>query len=196
MAVPTMGIYAASKFALEAASEALYYELKPWNVRVTLVMPGFINSAGFERVILSGQSRHAISKPADPYHRHYAHMIRFVEWMMRHTPSTSESVARTILRTIRCRGSALRVPATWDARLLWWLRRYIPPRIYHALVYASLPHVHRWGPLGPTIAAPLALPSNVTIDGHAAGDDREALRRADQAGAGLPGSARAPTPPL
>ncbi len=163
MAVPTMGIYAASKFALEAATEALYYELMPWNVRVTLIMPGFINSEGFERVILSGQSRHAIADPADPYHRHYAHMIRFVEWVMRRTPSTSESVARTILRAMQRRRPSLRVPATWDARLLWWLRRHVPPRLYHAAVHACLPRVRRWGPHGPSVAAPLVLPERVTI---------------------------------
>ena len=50
MAMPTMSVYSASKFALEGASEALYYELKPWNVSVTLVQPGFMRSDAFEKV--------------------------------------------------------------------------------------------------------------------------------------------------
>jgi NAD(P)-dependent dehydrogenase (short-subunit alcohol dehydrogenase family) len=39
MAIPTMGLYAASKFALEGMSDALAEELEPFGVHVTLVEP-------------------------------------------------------------------------------------------------------------------------------------------------------------
>ena len=33
----------------EGATEALYYEVRPWNIKVSMVQPGFIHSeAGFE----------------------------------------------------------------------------------------------------------------------------------------------------
>ena len=47
---PYGGIYSASKYALEAASEALYYELHPFGVRVLLIEPG-----GFETAIEVGR---------------------------------------------------------------------------------------------------------------------------------------------
>jgi NAD(P)-dependent dehydrogenase (short-subunit alcohol dehydrogenase family) len=56
-AMPTMGYSSASKYALEGASESLWYEMRPWNVQVVLVQPGFINSNAFRRVYYSDAAR-------------------------------------------------------------------------------------------------------------------------------------------
>src|SRR6185312_12581338 len=82
MAMPTMGSYSASKFALEGASEAIWYELRPWNVKVTLLQPGFIHSEGFKNVYLSRLAKDAKENPADPYHKYYRHMEPFISAMM------------------------------------------------------------------------------------------------------------------
>lgn len=41
---PFIGAYAASKFALEALSDALRMELRPWKIHVSVVEPGFIRT--------------------------------------------------------------------------------------------------------------------------------------------------------
>jgi len=43
-AVPGMGPYAASKFALEGLSESLAVTLSPWNIQVSLVEPGMVKN--------------------------------------------------------------------------------------------------------------------------------------------------------
>jgi NAD(P)-dependent dehydrogenase (short-subunit alcohol dehydrogenase family) len=43
-AIPGMGPYAASKFALEGLSESLAVTLSPWNIKVSLVEPGMVKN--------------------------------------------------------------------------------------------------------------------------------------------------------
>jgi NAD(P)-dependent dehydrogenase (short-subunit alcohol dehydrogenase family) len=49
MALPGLGAYASSKFALEGLSEALRHECRPFGIRVTLVEPGAYDTDMFSR---------------------------------------------------------------------------------------------------------------------------------------------------
>ncbi len=153
MAMPTMTVYSASKFALEGASEALYYEVRPWNIRVTLVQPGFINSDGFERVAYTGRSYQGHEDSRSPYHAHYHYMETFIAKIMRRTWATPESVAARIARLIEQKRPPLRVSGTFDAFLFSMLRRLLPRTLYHEVLYRALPGVSRWGRTPPDARA-------------------------------------------
>lgn len=45
ISTPFIGAYCASKFALEALTDALRMELRPWKMQVSLVEPGFIQTS-------------------------------------------------------------------------------------------------------------------------------------------------------
>ncbi len=146
MAMPTMAIYSASKFALEGATEALYYEVKPWGIKVTLIQPGFVHSESFEHVRHTAQSQQSEDDLGEAYHKHYEHMAPFIARLMRFARATPESIARRVDRVIHRRWPPLRVPVTIDARVFGWLRRWMPRPIYHWLLYRALPGVNEWGP--------------------------------------------------
>ncbi len=149
VAMPTMGLYAASKFALEAATEAMYYEVRPFGIQVSLVLPGFIHSPSYLQSIVGDLSRHATQDPDDPYHPHFRNMDQFIDKMMSWTRATPESVARRVVRTMNRTRAPLRVLATWDARLLWWFRRFVPHQFNIWLTYRMLPGQRSWkGPRG------------------------------------------------
>lgn len=143
MAMPTMGLYSASKFALEGASEALWYELKPWNVSVTLVQPGFINSESFRNVAWSKKAKISIEGD-DEYTPYYKHMSQFIEKLMTSAFATPDSIAKKIINLIERDRVPLRMPATIDAHFFSFIRRFMPRYFYHALLYRNLPGISEW----------------------------------------------------
>lgn len=148
MAMPTMSVYSASKFALEGASEALFYEVRPWNIRVSLVQPGFINSDAIERIDYTARSLSAHENLFSPYHAHYHYMTEFIGKLMHLTRATPTSVARRIACLIEQKHPPLRVSGTLDAFLFSMLRRLLPRTLYHEVLYRALPGLNAWGRAG------------------------------------------------
>jgi NAD(P)-dependent dehydrogenase (short-subunit alcohol dehydrogenase family) len=142
MAMPTMGSYTASKWALEGASEALWYEMRPWGVCVTLVQPGFIRSESFARVLRP----EGLDPQSGPYAEYYRRMAPFIASLMRRSRATPDDVARKILAVAVRRRPPLRVSATADARTFHLLRRLLPRALYHAALYRLLPGISAWVP--------------------------------------------------
>ncbi|MCB9876566.1 MAG: SDR family NAD(P)-dependent oxidoreductase [Planctomycetes bacterium] len=146
MAMPTMAIYSASKWALEGATEALWYEVRPWGIHVTLVEPGFIHSESFRNTVWSREGERAAHEHDDGYRAHYDCMAPFVERLMRRARATPDRIARRIAALLRERRPPLRLPATRDAWLFYLLRRLLPRRLYHLVLWRGLPDTRRWGP--------------------------------------------------
>ncbi len=75
IAVPLMGAYCATKFALRAMTQALDAEVRPFGVRALLVEPGFIKTEFGRRAGL--ETKAAIVDPTgSPYHAMHARWAR------------------------------------------------------------------------------------------------------------------------
>jgi NAD(P)-dependent dehydrogenase (short-subunit alcohol dehydrogenase family) len=121
--LPLVGPYHASKFALEALTEALRYELHPFGVRVVAVEPGPMASAFHHnevRVRASGAADSPYAAMTAVYDRASAKLRR----------GPAADVARTILRAATARRPRLRWrvgPTSFTGGIL---RRFVPDRIY------------------------------------------------------------------
>lgn len=146
LAMPTMASYTASKYALEGLSEALWYEAKPLGINVSLIQPGFVRSKAFTRVYYTEKSKSA-QQESETYGDYYANMAPFIERFMKTSLSDSGSIAKTILRVIRTESPPLWIPATLDAYVFYYLRRFVPRRILLPLLFQMLPRARRWGRL-------------------------------------------------
>lgn len=57
LSLPLSGIYSASKFALEALSDALRFELRPWGIEVIVIQPGVFGTDIRARALESWRAR-------------------------------------------------------------------------------------------------------------------------------------------
>lgn len=105
IACSPMTPYSASKFALEALSEALAQEVKPFNIRVAIVEPGIIDTPMARRAAVPSVESH------------YAHVKRFARMFQASlaNPAGPAIVAEKIREVIESGTWQLRQPAGPDA---------------------------------------------------------------------------------
>lgn len=144
LAMPTMASYSASKYALEGASEALWYEMKPLGINVSLIQPGFIRSKSFEKVF-QPEAAVLAQENSQAYSDYYKNMTPFISKLMGHSLSTPESIAKLVLRTIQTENPALWIAATLDAVVFYYMRRLIPRRWLLPILLGLLPNSSSWG---------------------------------------------------
>jgi len=144
LAVPTMASYSASKFALEGAMEALWYEARPFGVNVSLVQPGFVRSKSYERVKFSVRSKLSTNQ-FRPYSLVYKYMIPFVSFLMGIGLATPESIADLVYDVVRTDDPPLWIPAAFDAEFFYYLKRWFPRRFLLPFFYFMLPGSDLWG---------------------------------------------------
>jgi NAD(P)-dependent dehydrogenase (short-subunit alcohol dehydrogenase family) len=104
------GVYAASKFALEALSESLAQEVKPFGIRVALIKPSFIVTP------IIGKALEALPSPEKSS---YPNSVRVSNALFQTATTTGgppEMVAMIIEEAMNDRTSRLRYPVGVPAR--------------------------------------------------------------------------------
>lgn len=112
MAIPYNAFYSSTKFAVEGYMEALWFELKPFGIAVSIVEPGFVHTAINQAARFVADPLTAYEGPRD---RALAVIDRSVEKGI-----APELVARAILRAAQSRAPHLRYRVGADSR---WLPR-------------------------------------------------------------------------
>ncbi|GAB4330142.1 MAG: SDR family oxidoreductase [Dehalococcoidia bacterium] len=142
LAAPFIGAYAASKSALEAISDALRVELRPWGIHVVLIEPGAIATPIWEK----GQSRAddlAGRLPAEAMGR-YGDAIAAVRRFAREADARGlppEAVAKVVSQAVRATRPKARYLVGNDARLQKAVARLLPDRVRDRVLmtYLNLP---------------------------------------------------------
>jgi NAD(P)-dependent dehydrogenase (short-subunit alcohol dehydrogenase family) len=121
--VPVVGAYHSSKWALEALTEALRYEVRPFGVRVTCVEPGPFKTDLHTKEVRARES----ARPDSPYQGLVAAYLRQLHRMRR---AEVASVANVVFRAATAPRPRLRWacgPTSFSGTVL---RRFAPDALY------------------------------------------------------------------
>jgi len=137
-AAPFGGAYAASKFALEAASDALRLELAPFGIRVVMVEPGAVKTKFWERGAAAAEAmlEHV---PPERLALYRGVLERFRSYVLKtvETAASADRVAATIERALVSPKPRARYLVGTDARLQLVLAR-LPEPVRDAMVRNAL----------------------------------------------------------
>ena len=135
LALPFLGPYAASKFALEAVSDSWRVELNPWGIAVSLVEPGAVATPVWDK----GAVRASRAFEAMPPRAHglYGPVFGLLSGIQEHGLPPDE-VAKQVERALLASRPRVRYPVGRNARLFALLRR-LPVCLRDRLLAQRLP---------------------------------------------------------
>jgi short-subunit dehydrogenase len=138
---PGGGMYHATKFAVEAMSDAMRFEVEGFGVDVAIVEPGLIRTAFGDAAV---QSIHGGTDEDGPYADFNSAVAAATAGayegpLARFAGAGPEAVAKTIERAIKARRPRARYPVTASARIMMAQHALLPDRLWDRVVGTSFP---------------------------------------------------------
>ncbi|NOK09751.1 oxidoreductase [Corallococcus exercitus] len=137
---PGGGYYHASKYAVEAISDALRFEVRGFGVHVTLIEPGLIHSR-FAQAAVSALQEGAVPGPYDAFHSAVATATKesYEKGPLSKLAGTPDDVARTIEKALRAKNPRPRYTVSASATLLLTQKKLLTDRAWDRFLRGSFP---------------------------------------------------------
>jgi NADP-dependent 3-hydroxy acid dehydrogenase YdfG len=151
LTLPGGGLYHATKYSLEAISDALRFEVRGFGVDVTLIEPGLITSdfgktAAATVGVVDASGVDAQADGANPYKEFNTKLAAMTaevyEGPMRHLGGGPDVVAKAIQKAITRRKAPSRMLLTPSAHLTVFQRKLLPDRLWDAMLRTQMPEPH------------------------------------------------------
>ena len=142
IAMATYGPYAATKFALEAASDSLRRELAPLGVRVVVIEPGAVVTEMLSR---ASDTAHELGSAMTPeQNQRYGRLVHAIAAQAASSAKSGlppEAAAKVIARAVTSHEPRTRYTVGRDAALVTRMARILPDRTLDRVLAAALrPH--------------------------------------------------------
>lgn len=122
LSIPYQSMYSASKYAIEAVTEAMRIELKPFGIKVSMVEPGDTHTGFTDK-----RKYVEASNEGSPYRDRFIKSIKKMEHDELSGPGP-QKVVNAVLRIIKSKNPPIRITVGFPYKLVAFLKRILPAR--------------------------------------------------------------------
>lgn len=128
--IPMMGPYSASKFALEALTDALRLELYPWDIHVSIVEPGAIATPIWTKSLKTAREvEDEMSEEGKRLYEEAARRVREAVDQAAQRAIPVDAVVRAVLHALTASRPKTRYLVGADARIRAIMVKWLPDRV-------------------------------------------------------------------
>ena len=136
---PYTGPYSASKFALEAVTNALRLELRNSGIKVSILEPSNVKTPIWDKAIAAAEEKADRASPeAERLYRSDMEQMRKASIEMRDTGMPVQCVVRAVLHALTAQRPKTRYPVGVQTRLASFFFRFFPDSLRDTLILHSL----------------------------------------------------------
>lgn len=127
--LPFQSMYCASKYALEAMTESLRMEVAPFNIKVSIVEPGDINTEFTNNRRFTKQSQNLGSAYRNRCDKAVGEMVKSEQ-----AASGPDEVVKVVLKHISKQTPPVRTSVGLSYKFVYLLKRVLPGRLLHFIL--------------------------------------------------------------
>jgi len=135
VAVPFLGPYCASKFALEALSDALRMELQPWDIKVSMIEPGCVTTPIWEKSLdLADKIWNNLPILSHQLYSDAVNATRNTASKLSKNGFPAELVAKAVAHALTAKKPKTRYVVGLDALMNIWLAKLLPTQLLDKVI--------------------------------------------------------------
>lgn len=136
---PMVAAYAATKGGMEALTACMRLELSPWNIKLSVIVPGFVDTPTFDKSRAAGQ--HLRDDPGNPYRQLMEDLDAFATDQLKSAVSPEE-VGKAVVQAATAQSPKTRYFVPKSARTAARMFGALPDKTADRLLLK----MYKWGP--------------------------------------------------